>query len=95
MNFWTKLVLLVPRGPEDFEERFARKYPEVWACAEQVHSLAGTYDADFKVSSAAGQIIADYSEWADRVRDAMVSRKYIAFDRLVTELDALRAQIKA
>lgn len=83
---WRKTIYLVRNGPDDYWDRFAAQYPEVFAQVQRVIDFAGNSVDDARLLQAAGGLLADMEDWARRARKAMKERKAIQFDALAHEL---------
>lgn len=83
---WVHTITLVPRGTDDYLDRFAEAYPSPGVWANSVVSEAGTSDGSVHIPVAAGKMLADLENWAIRAAFAMQTRKAIRFDSLVSEL---------
>lgn len=86
---WRGAICIVPKGPEDYIERFAAMYPVLARWAETIVNDAGTSDADWKVIESAAKLAADLENWAIRAAHAMQDRRATRFDSLASELTAI------
>lgn len=92
---WVHTITLVPRGPEDYIDRFSEAYPRPGIWASSVLNRAGTSDADVCIPVAAGKMLADLENWCIRAAFAMQTRKATRFDSLVSELYSKLDSLKA
>ena len=86
MSNWRGTIYLLPKGPEDVIERFAKTYPVPAKWMAVVIDFAGTSDAHFSVLRASASLLADSADLLERSRVAMATRKATSMDRLCVEI---------
>ena len=86
MSNWRGTIFILPKGPEDWDVRFASFYPVPAKWMQVVTDFAGTHDVDASVLKSAAALLADAADIMERSRVAMATRKATAMDRLCVEI---------